>query len=101
MSESSTVTVLFTDLVGSTRLHDRLGDDVADVVRRSHFQLLSDAVAAAGGREVKRTGDGVMAVFPSTVDAVSCAVAIQQAVAGVEGGGVAVRVGINAGEVTA
>jgi class 3 adenylate cyclase/tetratricopeptide (TPR) repeat protein len=101
MSESSTVTLLFTDLVGSTQLHERLGDEAADVLRRRHFQLLSDAVAGAGGREVKRTGDGVMAVFPSAVDAVSCAVAIQQAVEDVQDGQLAVRVGINAGEVTA
>ncbi|HUR15047.1 MAG TPA: adenylate/guanylate cyclase domain-containing protein, partial [Mycobacteriales bacterium] len=79
MADSSTVTLLFTDLVGSTQLHDRLGDDAVDVLRRQHFRTLNDAVIAAGGREVKRTGDGVMAAFASATDAVRCAVAIQQA----------------------
>jgi class 3 adenylate cyclase/tetratricopeptide (TPR) repeat protein len=98
VADSSTVTLLFTDVVGSTELHDRLGDDAVDVLRRQHFKVLSDAVTAAGGREVKRIGDGVMAVFPSAVDAVGCAVEIQRAT---ESGALAVRVGLNAGEVTA
>ena len=100
MTDSSTVTLLFTDLVGSTQLHDRLGDDAVDVLRRQHFRTLHDAVVAAGGREVKRTGDGVMAVFASATEAVRCAVAIQQAVTAVEDGALSVRVGLNAGEVS-
>jgi len=100
MADSSTVTLLFTDLVGSTQLHDRLGDDAVDVLRRQHFRTLNEAVLAAGGREVKRTGDGVMAAFASATDAVRCAVAIQQAVTGVEDGALSVRVGLNAGEVS-
>ncbi|HUR14455.1 MAG TPA: AAA family ATPase, partial [Mycobacteriales bacterium] len=68
--------------------------------RRQHFRTLNDAVIAAGGREVKRTGDGVMAAFASATDAVRCAVAIQQAVTAVEDGALSVRVGLNAGEVS-
>jgi class 3 adenylate cyclase/tetratricopeptide (TPR) repeat protein len=102
MAEVSTVTLLFTDLVDSTGLHDRLGDEAADEVRRRHFQLLGDAIKSAGGREVKRLGDGMMAVFNSAGEAVASAVAIQGAVAGAAGGDpIDVRVGINAGEVTA
>ena len=43
------VTFLFTDLVGSTALIDRLGDDAADSVRRNHFDVLRKAVQDAGG----------------------------------------------------
>jgi len=77
---SGTVTILFTDLVGSTELMQRLGDDQAEDLRRIHFALLRDAVAAHGGREVKTIGDSFMVAFDSAVDAVGCAVAMQQAV---------------------
>src|SRR5438132_13857531 len=98
----STVTLLFTDVVGSTELHARLGDDAVDALRRRHFELLGDAVREAGGHEVKRMGDGIMAVFASAVEAVRCAVAIQLAVTNTgapDEGTIAVRVGLNAGEV--
>ncbi len=75
-----TLTVLFTDLVGSTEFMQRLGDEAAERVRRAHFRLLRDAVTARGGQEVKTLGDGLMVVFPSAVDAVACAVAVQQGV---------------------
>jgi len=75
-----TVTLLFTDLVGSTEVLGRLGDDAYEGLRRTHFRLLRDAVAARGGHEVKTLGDGLMAVFPSALDAIACAIAMQQAV---------------------
>jgi len=77
---TGTVTLLFTDLVGSTALVERLAPDSADAVRRSHFDLLREVIAMRGGHEVKSLGDGLMVVFPSTTDAVASAVAIQQAV---------------------
>ncbi len=80
MASTQTVTVLFTDIVGSTELSARLGPDDADRVRQSHFSLLRQAVAAGNGTEVKNLGDGIMAVFPSPSAAVACAVAVQQAV---------------------
>ena len=75
-----TVTLLFTDLVGSTELLERIGDDEAERLRRLHFGLLRDVLAARGGHEVKSLGDGLMVVFGSAVGAVGCAVAMQQAV---------------------
>lgn len=51
------VTLLFTDLVGSTEMLDRLGDDGAESLRRTHFRILREAVAGAGGVEVKNLGD--------------------------------------------
>jgi len=57
-----------------------LGDDEARVLWRTHFRLLRNAVAARGGQEVKNLGDGLMVVFASALDALACAVAMQQAV---------------------
>jgi DNA-binding NarL/FixJ family response regulator/class 3 adenylate cyclase len=94
--EGSFVTILFTDLVGSTSLFDRQGDEAADALRREHFATLRGAVAEHGGREVKSTGDGLMVAFSSAVAALRCAVHMQRATAAV--GQVELCVGIDAGE---
>jgi class 3 adenylate cyclase len=73
-----TVTILITDLVGSTQLESRVGPVVAEALREEHFGLLRGAVGDAGGREVKNTGDGLMVAFESAAAGVSCAVSIQQ-----------------------
>ena len=75
---SGTVTVLFTDLVGSTEQRQRLGDDEAEQLRRVHFGLLRDALKLGRGHEVKNMGDGLMVAFSSALDALACAIAIQQ-----------------------
>ena len=99
---SRTCTILFTDLVGSTALRSRLGDDAFDQRRRDHDRLLIDALSRHGGELVKHEGDGVMAVFSSAADALSCAVAMQQ---GLEREGrkddvpFVARVGMSAGDV--
>jgi class 3 adenylate cyclase/pimeloyl-ACP methyl ester carboxylesterase len=98
-----TVTVLFTDLVGSTELRERLGDDEVERLRRSHFRLVRDALRPHGGHEVKTLGDGVMAVFGSALDAVAAAVTIQQSARQRDeerepDRRVGVRVGLNVGE---
>ena len=72
------VTVLFADLVNSTALLERVGDEQAQRVFQTHRRLLRDAVAMHGGQEVKWTGDGLMTTFASSADAVRCAVAMQQ-----------------------
>ncbi len=74
-----TVTMLFTDLVGSTALLSRVGEERSEELRREHFALLRNAMAKFDGREVKNLGDGLMIVIPSAADGVACAVAIQQA----------------------
>jgi class 3 adenylate cyclase len=71
-------TILLTDLVGSTRLATSVGPVRADQLREEHFELLRDAIASWGGREVKNTGDGLMVAFSSASAAVECAVAMQQ-----------------------
>ena len=78
MGATETVTILFTDLVGSTGLETRIGPGAAQELREEHFGLIRGALADAGGREVKNTGDGVMAAFGSAASAASCAVAIQR-----------------------
>lgn len=99
---AAVVTLLFTDLVGSTELFQRLGDQAAEDVRRRHFRLLRDAVASRGGQEVKNLGDGLMVVFDSAVEAVGCAIAMQQAVRRANereaGEPIGVRVGLHTGE---
>jgi class 3 adenylate cyclase/tetratricopeptide (TPR) repeat protein len=76
---AATVTVVFTDLVGSTALLSRVGEERAEALRREHFGLLREAISKTGGTEVKNLGDGLMIVVASAGDAVAGAVAIQQA----------------------
>src|SRR5215510_3028034 len=93
------VTVLFTDLVSSTELLQRVGDEQALRVLRAHQRLLRYAVAVHGGQEVKWTGDGLMSTFASSADAVRCAVAMQQRTRGrAAGERLAMRAGIHVGE---
>jgi|SRR5579862_2720569 len=74
-------TVLFTDIVESTTLTQRVGDDAAMVLLRVHDTIVRDALSASGGREVKHTGDGIMASFVSAAAAVRCATQIQRTLA--------------------
>ncbi len=99
-----TVTVLFTDLVGSTAQRSALGDDRADALVEIHDRLLRDVVGAHRGTVVKSTGDGVMAVFDAASDGVGAAVAIQHASAlhnleAEPGQQLVLRVGLSAGDV--
>ena len=71
-------TVLFTDVVNSTTLTQSLGDEAALAVLGVHDTIVRDALSALGGREVKHTGDGIMASFVSAAGAVRCAVQIQR-----------------------
>ncbi len=97
------VAVLFTDVVGSTELSQRLSPDAADDARRRHFSVLRQAIAETAGTEVKNLGDGLMVVFSSASSAMSCAVAMQQ---GVERDNrhqehsMGLRIGLSGGEVT-
>ena len=99
-----TRSVLFTDLVGSTELRVRLGEEATDALRRAHDAVLAEAVTSNGGTVVKGLGDGLMVTFGSAAEAVAAGVAVQQAV---ESHGrrdvaqaFAVRVGISIGDVS-
>src|SRR5438067_3197088 len=74
-------TVLFTDIVESTSLTQKLGDEVVMELLRIHDAVVRDALAALKGREVKHTGDGIMASFVSAAAAVRCAAQIQRELA--------------------
>lgn len=103
MATSRTCTILFTDLVGSTELRGRLGDDAFDARRRGHDKLIVDALARHDGELVKHEGDGVMAVFASAADALSCAITVQRGLArerGRDDAPFVARVGVSAGDVS-
>jgi class 3 adenylate cyclase len=96
-----TVTLMFTDLVGSTDLAEAVGAERFEVVRRAHFRLVRDAAATRRGHEVKNLGDGLMLAFTAAGDAVACAIDIHQAVERSNRGAdvaVAVRIGVHVGE---
>jgi class 3 adenylate cyclase/tetratricopeptide (TPR) repeat protein len=92
-------TILFTDLVGSTALMQRVGDERARESVDAHRKALAQAVAASGGTELQWLGDGLMAAFASPADAVRGAIAMQRATSGRAGAAeLALRVGLDVGE---
>ncbi|HMC05535.1 MAG TPA: adenylate/guanylate cyclase domain-containing protein, partial [Actinomycetota bacterium] len=103
MGSTETVTILFTDMVGSTEAAVRLDREAAEELRRSYFALLRRSVAASGTREVKNLGDGLMVASVSVSGALDCAVAMQRAIevhnrrTNQE---LRVRIGISAGDAT-
>jgi class 3 adenylate cyclase len=95
--------IMFTDLVDFTALTARLGDAAAMDLLRTHNRLIREALATHSGREVKHTGDGIMASFVSATAALRAAVDIQGAFAAnaavaPDGQAMAVRIGLAAGE---
>ena len=99
---TGTVTMLFTDLVGSTELMDRLGDEAGDRVLRQHFAILREVASEHDGQEVKSLGDGLMLAFTSALSATACSVRMQRRIStswAEHGGEVdGLRIGLNAGE---
>jgi class 3 adenylate cyclase len=97
-----TVTILFSDIEGSTALNERLGDVRWLELLRAHNRVVRDQVQAHGGFEVKSQGDGFMIAFPSARKAIQCARAIQAAIADDLGnhpdGPIRVRIGLHTGE---
>ncbi len=90
-------TILFTDIESSTALTQRLGDAEAQRLLRAHNAIVRDALRRHGGREIKHTGDGIMATFGSASGAMECAIAVQRAAAQ-RPELPRVRIGLNAGE---
>ena len=70
---------MVTDMLASTALRARLGEERADALRRVHDSLLAERVEANGGRVHKGQADGVVAAFPAASDGLRAAVEIQQA----------------------
>src|SRR6266496_754764 len=97
---TGTVTFLFTDIEGSTRLLQRLGEGYRVVLER-HHDLMRAAVRAANGHEVRTEGDAFFVVFRSPLEAVGAAVAAQRALAASDwphGQPLRVRMGVHTGE---
>lgn len=94
--------IMFTDLKDSTRMTALHGQEKAMHLLRIHNAMTRSALREHGGREVKHTGDGVMASFARPEDAVDCGVAIQRAFAAHNaahpGEALHLRIGISAGE---
>ena len=99
--EIGRVAIVFTDLQGSTRLYDRLGDAAAYRLVRDHFAFLSERVTRHHGSIVKTVGDAVMAAFNDPADAVRAVLAIQDEVAnfnrGREDAGIVLKLGMHLG----
>jgi class 3 adenylate cyclase len=92
--------IMFTDLEGSTAVSSRDGDERAMEVIERHDEIVRNALADADGREVKHTGDGILACFDTVSRAMDCAVTIQQGFAAIDDHrlGGCVTIGISAGE---
>src|SRR5829696_977928 len=97
--DSALRTIVFTDIEGSTRMTQQLGDAAAMEVLRAHDRIVRDAIRRNGGSEVKHTGDGLMASFASVAGAIESGVEIQRLLAAAEDtSGIRVRIGMSAGE---
>jgi class 3 adenylate cyclase/tetratricopeptide (TPR) repeat protein len=99
-----TVTVLFTDVVGSTDLTTSRGDEAAQEILNAQRALVRQQVGEHSGHEVKGLGDGFMVAFASARKAVACAVGIQRALEEHNRSQhldeqVLIRIGLNTGEV--
>jgi class 3 adenylate cyclase/tetratricopeptide (TPR) repeat protein len=104
VGRAGTVTVLFTDVVGSTELISALGDDAWHALLHEHLERLRVIVVRHSGEVIKTMGDGIMAAFGSAVSALDAAADVQAAVAheNRRRGAVAVgvRVGVSGGDAT-
>lgn len=100
--DSGIRTIMFTDIVGSTEMTSRYGDDAAIAMLEVHDRIVRIALGGNKGREVKHTGDGIMAAFNSAACAVRGACQIVGELRRHNDGGpefpVTVRIGISAGE---
>jgi DNA-binding NarL/FixJ family response regulator len=95
---TGTVTVLFTDIEGSTEVLEGLGEEEARRLFRDHDALVRGLVESHSGTEVEKEGDSFMLAFAGARPAVQCAAAIQRALADHP---LSVRMGINTGDVVA
>ena len=89
-------TVLFTDIVDSTRQSSDVGDSKWREVLDGHDRIARDLIDQQRGRVVKSTGDGLLAVFETPSQGVTCGIEMCDALAGM---GVDIRAGVHAGEI--
>jgi predicted ATPase/class 3 adenylate cyclase len=97
---TGTVTFFFSDMEGSTRLLEALGDDYPDLLER-HRRIVRAAFTESAAVEISTEGDSFFAAFPSAPEAVTAAVAIQRAIGAEDwpqGSELRVRIGLHTGE---
>jgi eukaryotic-like serine/threonine-protein kinase len=99
---AGTVTLLFSDIVHSTKLVEALGDLRAQALLREHDRVIRAAIADYNGREIKTLGDGFMVSFGNAEKAVRCAIQVQRSISKIaapDGGrALQVRIGLHTGE---
>jgi class 3 adenylate cyclase len=98
---SGTVTFAFTDIEGSTKLLQEVGDEAFGALSRDHRRIVRDTFGESGGSEIDTQGDAFFFSFPRARDAVNAAVAAQRALrehAWPDGREVRVRMGLHTGE---
>jgi class 3 adenylate cyclase len=100
------VTLMFTDLKGSTELYERLGDSRAYALVREHFSFLAAIVRDHDGAVVKTIGDAVMAAFGDSADAMKAALAVLHRIddfnaqlhgEGIKGDAIVIKLGLHVG----
>jgi pimeloyl-ACP methyl ester carboxylesterase len=89
-------TVLFTDMVGSTRIASELRDENWRTLLDRHNAICEARVYENAGTLIKRTGDGILATFPSPINAVNSALEIRRDLLGIE---VSIRAGLHVGQI--
>lgn len=92
----TTVALVFTDMVGSTALANKLGNEAMGDVRRAHFKEARSVIGKNKGYEIKTIGDSLMVVFRTAVDALNFALSLSQNTGRSE---VAIRAGIHVGAI--
>jgi class 3 adenylate cyclase len=99
-NESVLKVMLFTEIVDPVELKRRLGDRAGAALIGRHDQLFRQCLSRSRGTEVDNAGDGFFCVFDRAADALSCAIAFQHELQGLEGReGLEVRIGIHMGEI--
>ena len=100
-----TVTIMFSDIEGSTSLNDELGDKAWMKILSRHDDIVRAAIARHHGHVVKNQGDGFMVVFTEPGDALSAAIRMHRNLAGMRGKlmstPIAIRIGMHRGAVVA
>ena len=102
LQPDATATIMFTDVVGSSSMMERLGDRQGRLLLSRHDEIIRRQIATQEGTEVKSLGDGFMFTFRSARRAVACAIAIHKALADhnreQRQAPISVRIGISVGE---
>ena len=94
--------IMFTDMVGSSDMTSRLGDEEAVIVVQEHNRIVRDVLDSFGGNVIKFTGDGFHISFSSVVNSLNCAIEVQKSfnsyTSSVQDEPIRVRIGLSAGE---